>query len=312
MHNSCRFSRRRDERSSVDNFFCSLAPESLRPGSGTRRLRHILTGLGSLIAAGLLCTGQVAAQASDQTRVDVALVIAVDVSLSMDLDEQQLQRDGYVAAFRDAELQRAITSGPYGRIAVTYMEWAGPSWQSVLIPWTVIDSPAAARRLADRLAAKPISRERLTSIGTALRVAGSLLAESGLAAERRVIDISGDGPNNSGPPAPGARDALVAEGIVVNGLPIMLKAASPSFFDLPDLDRYYAGCVIGGPGAFMVPVHEIAELKAAIRRKLLMEVSSWGVAPPLHPIQVQATDEEPYDCLVGERQWRWYLDEVPN
>jgi hypothetical protein len=248
--------------------------------------------------------------AAAQTGVDLELVIAVDVSLSMDLEEQQLQRDGYVAAFRDPELHRAITSGPLGRIAVTYMEWAGPSSQRVIIPWTLIDSPAAARAFADRLAERPIARERLTSISAALQFAHALLKVSGFTATRRVVDISGDGPNNSGGPVRDAREALIASGIVVNGLPIMLKAAAPSFFDLADLDRYYAVCVIGGAGAFMVPVVDIGELKAAIRRKLLLEVS-WAT-PPLHAIPAQAGGEESYDCLVGERQWRWFLEDVPN
>jgi hypothetical protein len=259
----------------------------------------------------LHCIGQVAAQTVSTSAVDLELVIAVDVSLSMDMDEQQLQRDGYVAAFRDPELHRAIANaGAYGRIAVIYMEWAGPTAQKVIIPWTLIDGPAAARAFADRLAAQPITRERLTSISSALRFAHGLLKNSRYSAPRRVIDVSGDGPNNAGPPVLEMRDTLIAEGIVINGLPIMLKAPTPSFFDIPDLDQYYAGCVIGGVGAFMVPVMDIAELKSAIRRKLLMEIS-WG-PPPLRPLPAQADGEEPYDCLVGERQWRWYLDGAPN
>jgi hypothetical protein len=242
--------------------------------------------------------------------VDVELVIAVDVSLSMDTDEQRLQREGYVAAFRDPELQRAIRSGAHGRIAVVYMEWAGPTLQSVVIPWTVIDGPDAARAFADRLAAQPISRLRLTSIGAALQFARRLFSESGVVGARRVVDISGDGPNNSGPPAPIARDALVADGVVVNGLPIMLKTTSPTFFDLTDLDRYYASCVIGGAGSFMVPVKDIAELKSAIRRKLLLEISGLGSLPRL--ILAQDSEAESYDCFIGERQWRWYMDGAPN
>jgi hypothetical protein len=198
------------------------------------------------------------------------------------------------------------------------MEWAGPNVQKVIIPWTLIDSPAAARAFADKLAAQPITRERLTSISAALGFARGLLRKSGYAAARRVIDVSGDGPNNSGPPVLEIRDELIAEGIVINGLPIMLKASSASFFDLADLDQYYAGCVIGGVGAFMVPVMDSVELKSAIRRKLLMEIS---LRPsPLRPIPTQAPSQapnqadgqEPYDCLVGERQWRWYLDGAPN
>jgi hypothetical protein len=125
-----------------------------------------------------------------------------------------------------------------------------------------------------------------------------------------VVDVSGDGPNNAGPAAPVARDELVAGGIVVNGLPIMLRTAMPGAFDLADLDRYYAACVIGGAGAFMVPVRDIGELKEAIRRKLLLEIS--GTGAPARLVPAQAGEEEAYDCLVGERQWRWYLEGTPN
>jgi hypothetical protein len=251
------------------------------------------------------------ARAAAQTPVDLELVIAVDVSLSMDLDEQRVQREGYVAAFRDAELHRAIASGPHGRVAVVYMEWAGPVSQNVVIPWTVIDSPRAAQEFADRLEALPISRARLTSISTALQYARDLFAGSGVKGLRRVVDVSGDGPNNAGPPVVPARDALVADGIVINGLPIVLKAATPSFFDLSDLDRYYAECVIGGTGSFMVPVRDIAELKAAIRRKLLLEISGLALEPRVIPAQA-AGQPQAYDCTIGERQWRWYLDRAPN
>jgi uncharacterized protein DUF1194 len=118
----------------------------------------------------------------------------------------------------------------------------------------------------------------LTPIGAALQFARTLLAESGFAGMRRVVDISGDGPNNLGPSAPTARDRLVAEGVVVNGLLIMLKTSSPTFFDLTNLDRDYAACVIGGAGSFMVPVKDVAELKSAIRRKLLLDQRT-GVGP---------------------------------
>jgi hypothetical protein len=275
------------------------------------RARRVASRLVAISFAGAVaaCALGVADTAA-QTGVDVELVIAVDVSLSMDTDEQRLQREGYVAAFRDPELQRAITSGAYGRIAVVYMEWAGPSSQSVVIPWIMIDGPDAARGFADRLAAQPISRLRLTSIGAALQFARTLLAESSFAGARRVVDISGDGPNNSGPPAPIARDLLVADGVVVNGLPIMLKTTSPTFFDLTDLDRYYAACVIGGAGSFMVPVKDIAELKSAIRRKLLLEISGLGSSPRL--VLAQDGEAESYDCFIGERQWRWYMDGAPN
>jgi hypothetical protein len=244
-----------------------------------------------------------------QTATDLELVIAVDVSLSMDLDEQRLQRDGYVAAFRDREVQKAITSGPNGRVAVTYVEWAGPLTQQVIVPWTTIDGQAAAGAFADRLEATPISRARRTSISAALQFSGQLFGSSGVRGIRRVIDVSGDGPNNAGGPVVPVRDELVAQGLIINGLPIMLKMAT-GLFDLADLDRYYSQCVIGGAGSFMVPIREKSEFQTATRRKLLLEIA--GHEPPARIIRVEAP-EEGSDCLIGERQWRRYMDgRFPN
>jgi Protein of unknown function (DUF1194) len=254
-----------------------------------------------------ILAGALPVAVSAQTPVDLELVLAVDVSLSMDLDEQRLQREGYVLALRDPEVQKAIASGPHGRIAVTYMEWAGPQTQSVVIPWTVIDSPAAAQAIADRLEATPISRARMTSISSALKFSKELLDGSGARGIRRVIDVSGDGPNNSGLPVTGIREELIAAGVVINGLPIVLKKAS-GMFDIDNLDRYYADCVIGGTGAFMIPVRDLGEFRIATRRKLLLEIS--GLEPPATLIRAQAT--ESIDCSIGERQWRRYMDGIPN
>jgi hypothetical protein len=251
------------------------------------------------------------APALAQTPVDLELVLAVDVSLSMDLDEQRLQRDGYVAAFRDAEVQKAITSGPHGRIAVIYMEWAGPPTQQIVIPWTTVESPDAARAFADRLERAPISRARMTSISSALQFSGRLFDTSGVRGIRRVIDVSGDGPNNAGEPVVPVRNRLIANGIVINGLPVMLKLAA-GFFDLADLDRYYSDCVIGGTGAFMIPIRHRSEFQAATRQKLLLEIA--GYEPPPRLIRAQAAaPERQVDCLVGEQQWRRYMDgRYPN
>jgi hypothetical protein len=269
--------------------------------------RSRLSVLGVLLAAiawtvaALAC----ALAARAQTPVDLELVIAVDVSLSMDLEEQRLQRDGYVAAFRDAEIHKAIAAGPHGRITVTYVEWAGPASQRVVIPWTIIDGPDAARAFAEKLEGMPISRARLTSISSALKFSQELFAGSGAKTVRRVIDVSGDGPNNAGLPVVPVRDEIVAGGTVINGLPIMFRLAVYSAFDIPDLDRYYASCVIGGTGAFMVPVKDIAEFASAIRRKLLLEIS--GAEQPLRLIPVQNAADD-YDCMSGEKRWRWYQD----
>ena len=173
--------------------------------------------------------------------VDLALVLAVDVSLSMDFDEQRLQREGYVAAFRDPKLLKAIQGGPNGRIAVTYVEWAGAGIQSVVMPWRVIAKAADAQAFADALAEKPIRRARMTSISGVMLGAQDLFAQSPVRGLRRVIDVSGDGPNNSGSRVDEARDRLVAAGVVVNGLAIRIKSGGGaySYFDLPDLDLYY-------------------------------------------------------------------------
>ena len=272
---------------------------------GSARRWSVVSRWASLIVVAWPLFGPAAAQPA----ADLELVIAVDVSLSMDLDEQRLQRDGYVAALRDPEVHKAIASGPHGRIAVTYLEWAGPPTQHVVVPWTTINGPAAARAFADRLEAIPISRARMTSISAALQFSGHLFDSSGVRGLRRVIDVSGDGPNNAGAPVAPVRDELVAQGFVINGLPIMLKMAT-GFFDLADLDHYYSQCVIGGTGSFMIPIKEQSEFLIATRRKLLLEIA--GQVPPARFIRVTAP-EEPSDCLIGERQWRRYMDgRFPN
>jgi hypothetical protein len=279
-----------------------------RLGLAIRRGGEVLAlSLVVTILLTLACTS-----ATAQTRVDLELVLAVDVSLSMDLDEQRLQREGYVAAFRDPEIHKAITSGPHARIAVTYIEWAGTASQAVVIAWTVLDSPAAAEAFASKLEQVPITRARFTSISSALSFSRDLFASSGAAGIRRVIDVSGDGPNNAGFPVQPVRDDVVAAGIVINGLPIMLKAPTSSMFDIPDLDHYYAACVIGGTGSFLVPVRDLAEFKLAIRRKLLLEIS--GLMPPPRIIPVQNTQDDGFDCLIGEKLWRgfYFPERGPN
>jgi hypothetical protein len=253
-----------------------------------------------------------AASAQTGTSVDLELVLAVDVSLSMDMDEQRLQRDGYVAAFRDVEVWNAIAAGANGRIAVTYVEWAGQVNQQTVLPWTLIDSPAAAQAFADQLEAAPISRARMTSISGAIIYSGRQLESNPYKGTRRVVDISGDGPNNSGPPAQEARDELINKGIIINGLPILLKRDQPSgFFDINNLDAYYTNCVIGGAGAFMIPVRERAEVRSATRRKLILEISDLVPEQPARLIPAQASagaSAEPIDCMIGERMWRLYMD----
>jgi hypothetical protein len=228
----------------------------------------------------------------------------------MDLDEQRLQRDGYVAAFRD---QRCTRPSPRAPTAARGDLRNGPARQTqqVVIPWTRIDGAEAARAFADRLETAHLARPQLTSISAALQFSGRLFETSGVQGIRRVIDVSGDGPNNAGVPVVPVRDELVAQGVVINGLPIMLKLAT-GFFDLADLDRYYADCVIGGTGAFMIPIKEKSEFQTATRRKLLLEIP--GLAPPARLIRVQAPAQgRRWTAPIGERQWRRHMDgRFPN
>ncbi len=211
--------------------------------------------------------------------VDLELILAVDVSRSMNGERLQLQRDGYVAAFRDPGIAKAIGMGPQGRIAVTYVEWSGTDNQAVLLPWRVIASHADALQLAADLADKPTHRTHRTSISAMFNRAMELFDQSPYAGLRRVIDVSGDGPNNSGLPIIVARDALLARGVVINGLPIAAKPdALPGFYDPIDLDAYYRDCVIGGPGAFRIAAASMRNFAKAIRMKLILEIAN--LEPP--------------------------------
>jgi hypothetical protein len=232
--------------------------------------------------------------------VDVELVLAVDVSESMDRDEFVVQRAGYVRALRDPAFIRAAQSGATGRVAVTYFEWAGTVRAASVVPWQVIDDRDSAFSFAAKLQARPFSAFRGTSISGALAFGVSALEANGFEGSRLVIDVSGDGPNNFGPAVTGARDAAIARGVTINGLPIMIRP-SPIF---PAMDRYYSHCVIGGPGAFALPVRVVSEFGVAIRRKLILEVSGSTDDVAIVP----AAAEPPVDCLVGERARRSLSD----
>lgn len=233
--------------------------------------------------------------AQAQTEVDLALVVAVDVSFSMDEGEQALQRDGFADAFRSREVHEAIRRGMLGRIAVTYVEWGGAGRQRVVIPWTLLDGPESIEAFAQKIAANPPTRMSYTSISSAIDYGVDLLERSGFEAARQVIDVSGDGANNEGRPVTEARDGAVAKGITVNGLPIMLKVND--YFATRNLDVYYRDCVIGGQGAFMVPVRDPAQFKDAIKTKIIMEIAGLTPEPPLlHRAQAQGTT----NCMIGE------------
>jgi hypothetical protein len=236
--------------------------------------------------------------------VDVELVLAVDISYSMDLDELALQREGYVEALTSPEFLNALKNGMHGRIAVSYVEWAGVIDQKLVLPWRLIDGRASAEAVAAQISRAPTRRAYRTSISGALTFAASLFDENGYRGIRRVIDVSGDGTNNQGPPVVITRDEVIAKGITINGLPIMLKRPNPSTLDIPDLDIYYEDCVIGGPGAFVVPIRERDKFRDAIRTKLVLEIA--GRAPEPRAIPA-AADAPRISCTIGERMWqqRW-------
>lgn len=275
--------------------------------------------IGAVLVAGVLAGGDVAGNAAPSPAsqpghrladketvpsVDVELVLAVDVSYSMDMDELAIQREGYAQAIVSKEFLQALKTGPNGKIAVTYFEWAASSDQKIIIPWRVIDGPETADAVANEIMRTPIRRASRTSISGAINFAMPLFDENPHRGLRRVIDISGDGPNNNGSPVTLARDAALEKGIVINGLPIMVKEPSYSTMDIDNLDFYYEDCVIGGPGSFVVTIKDREKFKEAIRTKLLLEVA--GRTPERRVVPV-AGKEPRVSCLIGEKIWqdRW-------
>ncbi|HEY4266287.1 MAG TPA: DUF1194 domain-containing protein [Micropepsaceae bacterium] len=241
--------------------------------------------------------------------VDVALVIATDVSYSVDENEAQFQREGAIAAFRNPDVVKAIQSGSLGRIAVAYIDFSSYQSNKILVDWKIVHDKASGDAFADALAAKPRTLGVQTSISSGLELAERLLETSGFNASKRVIDVSGDGPNNDGHLVDKVRDEIVAKGIVINGLPIMTPADQFDVYYLPDLDKYYAGCVIGGPGAFLQVAHGFEDLARALRRKLIQEISDSGGRgnPLLVPVAaVSPRGSSPHaayekGCDIGER-----------
>ncbi|MEO0429840.1 MAG: DUF1194 domain-containing protein [Pseudomonadota bacterium] len=215
---------------------------------------------------------------SEETPVDLELILAADVSDSMDRTLGRLQRRGYAAALRSPGFSRAVASGAERRIALTYFEWGDSGRIEIIVPWTLIERPSDATAVASVLETRRVSRFAKTSISHALQFGLRLFDDNGFSSARRVIDISGNGPNNQGNAIEPARDAAVAAGVTINGLPILLNLDQPrgpfaTGFDRRNLDRYYAECVIGGVGAFVQPVRDLEDFARAIRRKLITEVS---------------------------------------
>lgn len=228
--------------------------------------------------------------------VDVELALMVDVSRSMAPSELELQRRGYAEAIASDEVVKAILNGFTGRIALTYVEWAGYGTHRVVIPWTLIESRDDAEDIADRLTASQSFGLRRTSISGAIDYGVEAIETNAFEGLRWVIDISGDGPNNEGVFVTDARDRAVDKGFVINGLPLMTQDGY-RFWTLDDLDLYYKACVIGGPGAFVIPVLEWSEFPLAVRRKIVLEL----VGPPEATLARSGRSADGYDCLIGEK-----------
>lgn len=205
--------------------------------------------------------------------VDLELVLAVDVSGSVDENEARLQRTGYVEALRHRDVIDAIKSGVLGRIAVTYVEWSGEEMQRTVVDWQLVEDAGSAYAVSKKIDGAPLASGRFTSISAAIRYAVPLFDGNGFDGTRRAIDISGDGANNVGGLVTIARDRAVAMGITINGLPIVNNRENRFGRQLPDLDLYYRNCVIGGRGAFMIVARDFQSFSEAVRRKLVLEIA---------------------------------------
>ncbi len=232
--------------------------------------------------------------------MDLELALMVDVSRSMSERELEIQRRGYAEALRSPEVFTAIQSGLLQRVALTYIEWAGT--QEVVVSWRLVETRADLHAFADALTARFNPALRRTAISEALIYGANSLEGNIYKGLRQVIDISGDGPNNEGRGVERARDAVLARGVVINGLPLLTREGMGQAWHLEGLDIYYRNCVIGGPGAFVIPVLDWGDFGDAVRRKLVLELV--GTPQTVLPTQVQFAPRDPADCQVGEKIWR--------
>ncbi len=278
---------------------------------------HVSSVLRALALGAVIAIANSPAAPRAEEAVDLELILAIDVSRSVDTLEAQLQRHGYVAAFLNPLVMDAVRSGFLRRIAVMYFEWAGYGHNRIVVDWTLIDGEASAHAFAAKLAEVPLQSARRTSISSAIDFAVPSFDANGIEGTRRVIDISGDGANNLGRLVTEARDQAIAAGVTINGLPIM--NGRPSFSGwrgVPDLDLYYVNCVIGGPGAFVVVANGVRDYASAILRKLILEIA--GTTPPNRlataPAAVSwptlvATDRAGPPCDAGERRFQRFIDD---
>ena len=241
---------------------------------------------------------------ADGIEVDLELILMVDVSRSMTARELEIQRRGYANALQSDAVYAALRSGLLQRVALTYVEWAGTNAQRVIVDWRLLETRDDLAAFAETLTAEFDPSLRHTSISGALMFAAESLEDNIYAGLRRVIDVSGDGPNNQGRPVLRARAHVLEKGITVNGLPLMTREGLGTRWHLDDLDAYYRDCVIGGPGAFVIPVLDWDDFAEAVKRKLVLEMV-WRPLPEA-VIPAQLTQRAPYDCLIGEKIWDQY------
>jgi len=251
------------------------------------------------IAAFAIATTVATAAAGDDMEVDLELVLMVDVSRSMTERELEIQRLGYAAALQSDAVYAAVQSGYLQRVALSYVEWARS--QEVIVDWRLLESREDLEAFANTLTTEFNSGLRRTSISEALIFGAGLIESNIYDGLRKVIDISGDGPNNEGRPVTQARDQVLAEAITINGLPLMTREGMGSQWHLDDLDIYYTACVIGGPGSFVVPVGDWEDFAAAVRRKLVLEIAAAPGSEDVVLAQFEPLD--PYDCTIGEKMW---------
>ena len=231
---------------------------------------------GKVLASALLCASLLSLPAESAPagvqHVDLKLVIATDVSRSINDEEAAIQREGMAEAFTSSEVVKAIESGALGRIAVAMLDWSSPEFNRVVLDWTIIDGKNSAAAFAEQVRNAPRTPGRRTSISGAIEMGALMLeaSEKNIVATRRVIDVSGDGPNNDGRPLSDTHKEVIAQKIIINGLPVMDENANGYY---PNLDKYFAGCVVGGTGAFVVVVRSFKDFGAAMRRKLILEIS---------------------------------------
>ena len=280
--------------------FGSAMSRTTRYGRGRRDLflsRHLI--------AVCICFWLPGNGVAAEREVDLELVLAVDISDSIDLEEATLQRQGYVSALRHPDVIEVIQRGRLGRIAITYIEWAGEHYQSTLVGWTEIANASSAAAFAEAVERATVKTALWTSISSAIAFAARSFEGNGFRGEQRIIDISGDGPNNKGEYVVHARDRAIADGIVINGLTIINdRPQMYGYPPFPDLDLNYEDCVIGGQGEFVVVADGFKDFARAIRRKMVLEIA--GGAPPARILLLAAARPRP-PCNAGEVQLQKWL-----